>query len=327
MTALYGPDDLLHEAGPQHDWQESVVLIFHDPASGLAGFLRAGSEPNQQLSQPYVSFVTRDGLRYRHHPFDTPMQPGDRTADGFASGPVTWRIPRGEYVHVTATTPDVRADLRLYDWFVSQPWQMFGPGGLAQLAPGHLESSGHVEGVVEIGGRRFEIKDGLGHRDHSWGTRDVRVMRNFRWVAGTCGPQLSFSGICVHLANGAFMRGGWIHQGGVVRKVSSFDVVAQINVDGVSTRGGYAEWGLAEGGTVRVDAEVVDGIVTSYRSDHGGPGSHVGVEGMAVARQGDLTGFCDFNVSNNLCGGEQAAPSVCEAWATFHNGLSRRPVR
>lgn len=327
MSALYGPDDFPHAVGPEADWQESVVLIFHDEASGLSGFLRAGSEPNERLSQPYVSFVSRDGLRYRHHPFDTPMRDGDRTPDGFASGPVTWRIPRGEYVHVTAKTADVDVDLRMHDGFASQPWQMFGPGGLAQLAPGHLESSGRVEGVVTIGGRRFEIRDGLGHRDHSWGTRNVRVMRNFRWVAGTCGPDLSFSGICVHMANGMFMRGGWVRQDGAMKPLAGFDVVAQINVDGVSTRGGYAEWKLADGGAVRVDAEVIDGIVTSYRSDHGGPGSHVGVEGMAVATSGPLRGFCDFNVSNNLCGGEQAAPSVCEEWATFRNGMSQRPAR
>ncbi|MGH8528803.1 MAG: DUF7064 domain-containing protein [Nevskiales bacterium] len=324
---LYSDEDFIHPIGADADWQESVVLIFSDEASGLAGFFRIGSEPNLGLSQVYFNLVSRDGLRFRHNPFDLAMQPGDRTADGFAAESLHWRIPKREFVHLTGTHGEVSVDLRLHDFYPSTPWQMLGTGGLEKLAPGHVESSGRVEGRVVVGDRVFTIDNALGHRDHSWGRRDVRVMRSFRWVAGTCGPQLSFSGLVLHMADGHFMRAGFIRRNDVLCPLRDFDVLAQVNPDGLTVRGGTAEWTLADGARVVLEASVIDGVITSYRSDHGGRGSHIGVEGLSVARCGALNGFCDFNVSNNLAGGEQPAPSVCEEYATLKSGLSTRPQR
>jgi hypothetical protein len=324
---FYSDEDFLHPPAADADWQESVVLMFSDEDSGLAGFFRIGSEPNLGLSQVYFNLVSRDGLRFRHNPFDLPMQAGDRTPDGFAAGPLRWRIPDRKFVQLTGTQGEVSLDLRLHDFYASTPWQMLGAGGLEKLAPGHVESSGRVEGRVVVGDRVFDLRNALGHRDHSWGRRDVRVMRSFRWVAGTCGPQLSFSGLALHMANGYFMRAGFVRRDGVLCPLRDFDVVAQVNPDGLTVRGGTAEWTLTDGSRIRLEASVIDGIITSYRSDHGGPGSHVGVEGLSSVRCGDLRGFCDFNVSNNLAGGEQAAPSICEEYASLTPGLSQRPPR
>lgn len=326
-VSLYSKDDFLHPPTDEPDWQESVVLVFSDETSGVVGFVRAGSEPNLGLSQAHFDLATRDGLRFRHNPFDLPMRPEDRTKDGFAAGPVRWRIPRGEHVHVVAETPEASVDLRLHDFFESTPWRFVGMGDLSNVAHGHLESSGRVEGSVRIGEKTFRIENGLGHRDHSWGKRDVRTMRSFRWVAGTCGPELSFSGIVLHTTTGHFMRAGWVRRCAELRNAEGFDVIATVNADGVTTRGGSAEWTLEGGERVRIDAEVVDGFVTSYRSDHGGAGSHVGVEGISLVRSASLRGFCDFNVATNPTGGEAPAASVCEEWATLTPSLSRRPPR
>lgn len=325
--SLYGPDDLLHAPGPTPDWQESVVLIFFDDATGVGGFLRVGTEPNLKISQVHFDLFTRDGLRFRHNPFDIAMTPRDRRADGFAAGSLDWTIPGGDFVRVTANERDADIDLRLYDFFPSVPWRFAGAGDMHQLAAGHLESSGRVEGRVRIGERVFSIANALGHRDHSWGPRDVRTMRNFRWVAGTTGPALSFSGVVVNLANGMFMKAGWVCRDGKVEHARDVDMLAHVNIDGLTTRGGHMLMTLEGGETVRVDAEVIDGIVTSYRSDHGGPGSHVGAEGIAVARAAQRVGMCDFNISDNVAGGEQPAATVCEEWATLKPGLSQRPRR
>lgn len=320
----YTDDDFPHAPGSEADWQESVVLLFHDPISGFAGFFRIGCEPNLGLTQLHFSLVSREGLRFRHHPFDLPMRPGDRTPDGFAAGPLRWRIPRREYVQITGAVGEISVDLRMFDDFPSTPWQLLG-AGMEAVAPDHLESAGRVEGELRIGDRVIRLDHASGYRDHSWGRRDLRVMRSFRWVAGTCGPSLAFSGVSLHMANGQFVRGGYLRREGVLCPLADFDVVAHVNPDGVTVRGGWAEWTLADGERLRVDAEVIDGIITSYRSDHGGSHSHIGVEGLSEARCGELRGFCDFNVSNNPAGGEQPAVSVCERYATLTNGLSRRP--
>jgi hypothetical protein len=43
---LYSDIDLRHPVGKESNWQESVVLIFHDERERIFGFLRCGSEPN-----------------------------------------------------------------------------------------------------------------------------------------------------------------------------------------------------------------------------------------------------------------------------------------
>jgi hypothetical protein len=48
-------------------------------------------------------------------------------------------------------------------------------------------------GTVTVGDERFEITDGLGLRDHSWGPRYWQNIWWYRWLTVNLGPDLGFA--------------------------------------------------------------------------------------------------------------------------------------
>ena len=61
------------------------------------------------------------------------------------------------------------------------------------FARGHTEQHMAVTGLVTVGDERFELIDGLGLRDHSWGPRYWQSVWWYRWLTGNLGPDLGFA--------------------------------------------------------------------------------------------------------------------------------------
>lgn len=72
------------------------------------------------------------------------------------------------------------------------------PDGLPSwFAANRLEQTGRIDGFVDIDGRRIPLDGRLGHRDHSWGTRDWGVPQHWKWFV-------------VYTADGTRAVNGWI---------------------------------------------------------------------------------------------------------------------
>jgi hypothetical protein len=56
------------------------------------------------------------------------------------------------------------------------------------FARGHTEQQMAITGVVRIGDQAFELTNGLGLRDHSWGPRIWQSIWWYRWVTASFGP-------------------------------------------------------------------------------------------------------------------------------------------
>jgi hypothetical protein len=150
------------------------------------------------------------------------------------------------------------------------------------------------------------------------------VIRNNRWVAGTVGPELSFSLATVQLENGEFFKGWWMIRDGKPETIVDVNTVVLVLADGFSTVGGWTEAVLADGERVRIEAETIDGVVTSSHLNNGGPGSTpAGVEALSIARWNGHEGVCDFNININPGRGEQAVSHLL--LANDEDGLSTRP--
>jgi hypothetical protein len=61
------------------------------------------------------------------------------------------------------------------------------------FARGHTEQHMRAAGTVTVGDERFEITDGLGLRDHSWGPRYWQNIWWYRWLTVNLGPDLGFA--------------------------------------------------------------------------------------------------------------------------------------
>ncbi len=61
------------------------------------------------------------------------------------------------------------------------------------FARGHTEQHMAVTGAVRVGEETFDLEDGLGMRDHSWGPRFWQSIWWYRWLTVNLGPDLGFA--------------------------------------------------------------------------------------------------------------------------------------
>ncbi|KCZ92144.1 DUF7064 domain-containing protein [Hyphomonas johnsonii] len=334
--SIYSEVDFPHKPGAHPDWQESWVLIFRDPLTGAVGFLRTGAYVNQALTQTHWGMALPDGTRFRRHVLDRKLEPGDLTDTTMNSGNMQFSIPNMEYCRFEAQDEDADVDLRIYDWFPSQDWAFVGgplhgklladagPAGQGDVgATGHPESAGRVEGRIRIGDRVIEIENGIGYRDHGYGPRAHTIFRAARWHAGTVGPNLSYSLISMLDNGGAFHKFGWVMLNGKREVVKDLHTVSCTLADGCSVIGGWTVVQLENGQTLRINAETVDGVVTSTHLNNGGPGSSpAGIEALSIPRWNGQAGVCDFNMIDNAHRGEQEVSHTF--LANCQDGLSQR---
>lgn len=237
---------------------------------------------------------------------------------------------RFEGTHVDA---EAEADLRLYDFFPSQEWQLIGDSitpdgdhsGRSSDSHGHPESAGRVEGRIRIGDRVIDIENGLGYRDHGFGPRPHTIFRAARWHARTVGPELSYSLITMHAEDGSFHRMGYLMLDGKREPIRDVHTVNSTLGDGYSSVGGWTKVLLEDGRTIRIDVDSIDGVVTSTHLDNGGPGSSpAGIEVLSIPTWNGHHGICDFNMIDNPHRAEQEVSHTF--LANCDTGLSHRAV-
>ena len=56
------------------------------------------------------------------------------------------------------------------------------------FARGHTEQHMAITGTVQVGEQRFDVTDGFGLRDHSWGPRIWQSIWWYRWLTASFGP-------------------------------------------------------------------------------------------------------------------------------------------
>ncbi|MCZ7528776.1 MAG: hypothetical protein M5U14_21815 [Acidimicrobiia bacterium] len=284
-------DDRAHRAGSDPDWQESFVLSWWDDVAGIGGFHRVAHEPNRGLGNVLSGVVTAAGRRFRRNEESLPLREGDRHGGAFGAAGHRVRFDGGFAFEVDE--PECEMSLRFEDFYpLYNYWALTGSlSDYRDIGADHYQVAGRVVGEVRLGADTYRV-DGLGHRDHSWGIRHWTALLGHRWLAGTVGPELSFSLITTQLASGVISRVGMAAIEGEVVPLSDVDVVVHLEPDGLTHRGGEGTGRLPGGEELRVESEVVDGIVVTMR------GLRV-VEGIGRARVGDRVGFCDLEQSDN----------------------------
>ena len=242
-------DDRPHEPGGGSDWQESYVFAWWDDAAGIGGFFRTGHETGRNAASALVGLVTKDGLRYRRNLEDLPLTAGDRKDDTFGAAGGAYAVHFGDGTR-RFEIHDGDCDLALdvgdfypmYNYYAVTSGQVVG----RQVGSDHYQVAGRVTGTVRLAGRDFAV-DGLCHRDHSWGDRQWSAVLAHRWLAGTFGPELSFSLVTTLLPGGRMVRMGFVARHSEILRVSDSDVAVFLEPDGTSHRGGYGTGLLPDG--------------------------------------------------------------------------------
>ena len=184
-----------------------------------------------------------------------------------------------------------------------------------------MTQNGRWSGKLRLDGQEITVSPDswTGTRDRSWGVRDIAMVRQHRMCTGTFGPGLSFATTVLQLANGHYHKAGFVVRDGVEEDIADIDILALVDADGVTVRGGQCRITLGSGECLEIDCETVGSFAHVYGD------SYLTSENLSVARWTDpagiQTGFCDLECSINA----QAGTGLMEAHASrgvlLENGL------
>jgi hypothetical protein len=314
-SALTDADEGLHATQDHPLWQESVVLHWYDRHQGVGGWHRIGHEPNNHGGRAALwsyLFDRGGGWQYRHCG-ETALTSADRLPRGLAAGQALRFEYRDGAAHWSVEDGDLTAHLECRD--AGPRVDPFPPGDPLAAArfPHHFEASGPVSGTVRYRDREIAVR-GHGYRDHSWGARDwENGMLNHRWFTGVLGDDCGFAAITAQSAAGRLVRTGYLCRRGTVIHATEVDVIAYLEPDGLTHRGGRIRLTLAQGEVLEIRCKARAGVAFQR-------GTVVMVEMMCEVEGAGLQGYCDAEISTNPRNGK--GPVQLALNATTAEGFS-----
>ena len=316
-VVTYPPEDELPH-GPEGDlWQESVYVCWWDADAGVGGVHRIGHEQHDggQVAL-WNTILTADGTRHRRVRTG-PLLPEYRLPTGFGSDTGHACTFDGQHQYWTWDEPDGAGHLRIEDFFPRMHNFPSNAGTLTKdFAAQHFETAGRIIGTVRVGQKTYAV-NGLCYRDHSWGTRKFDTLLSHRWFTGTFGPHLSFGGMIWHGTDGSLGRFGLVVRDGVAAFATDVDILAYIEPDGITHRGGEMTLTLPGDEQIHITARPIDGVVQVIHNI-------ASVDQLCVAEHRGQTGFCVLEMTNNPRNG--SGPILASIQACNVDGLSQRPA-
>lgn len=189
-------------------YQESYEVHALDPSTG-AGFVCATGRFADHLVT-WAAVTTGHG-RFVEHSRHGPDEGRVTFTDGI----------------LRITEDGGSVEVAVEDLHPETPWH----AGVDGLAHGHVETSCRITGTIEVGGTSIRLDGALGHRDRSWGPRDLTSCVNHRWFAGTCGPGLCFSLDNLVLADGLALSFGYVVRDGEADPVTEVEILPALRPD------------------------------------------------------------------------------------------------
>jgi hypothetical protein len=237
-------DELMHELGPEPNFNESMYFNVYDPAQRVGGWFRCGNRANEGYAETTVCLYLPDGrVAFMF------KRPEIADNDAFDAGGIRFEVVEPfEHLKVSYSGKVVVLDdpLQMADpkkAFTENPYaecevridytrvsdMVGGEPETPREAPGEEFARGHYEqlvagkGVIRVGDEEFEI-DGYGLRDHSWGPRYWQAPWYYRWLTANFGRDFGFMGSRVAKRDGAGTRGGFVWQDGELHLCNDFEI-------------------------------------------------------------------------------------------------------
>src|SRR3546814_10821374 len=85
--------------------------------------------------------------------------------------------------------PEASVDFRFEAFHPPYAYSTHAGGCPPYAADDRIEQSGRITGTLRIGDRVIDIRT-MGHRDHSWGTRDWGALHFYRWLQSQAGEDM-----------------------------------------------------------------------------------------------------------------------------------------
>lgn len=221
--ALDPVHDDRHALKPGPTARESVPYMINSPDAGVAGFTYTWVNGESEASALLVLFGPAIGEQplveqFANRPVPTDMSFANWEVDGFSmrqdlqfgKADVSWRSDR------------VKLDLSFCGFHPPYAYGCHSDGCPSYAALDRIEQSGHMHGEIVVDGRSIPYES-LGHRDHSWGTRDWGAFQHYNWFHAQ-----TADGVSVHfwrfIGLGKVNLRGYVHKDGLLAEVSAVDI-------------------------------------------------------------------------------------------------------
>lgn len=229
-TRFTPADDLLHDdvssSGPHA--RESLLITAPIPEEELLVFLYLWREGGTKWGR----FVFVGGPDMDAPVFLSHVEDGEYTGDDlrdFSVSGLAWRQPEPlRTAEVSFRDPGCELELRFEG--VHEPFSWHdNPGGCPDwVAHDRYEQSGLTSATLVLGERRIAFT-GVGHRDHSWGTRNWDMLQHWKWCNATTPDGSSSLHAMIMFVKGEVLVNGYLNRDGVVCPLVSAVVSAELD--------------------------------------------------------------------------------------------------
>lgn len=314
-------DEGPHTPGESALWQESLLLHWYDREQGIGGWHRLGHEPNHSGGRAAIgSFVFHgpDRWQYRHNG-EVALGPEDRPANGFRGGSLLRFAYEGGAAHWWFEEGPLKGHIECRNLHaLIDPFPKSDELASKRFA-NHFEVGGRITGELTYEGKTIRVR-GHGYRDHSWGPRDwSKGMPNHRWFTGVLGESTVFAAITAQAPSGNLTRVGYVQRDGELVRAGKVDVVAHMEADGVTHRGGELTLTLPDGEPFHVRFTARAGNLFQR-------GNVAMFEMFCHAEGHGLSGYCDAEISSNPRAG--SGPILLALNGNMGQGFSEfRPLK
>lgn len=218
-----------HKLGEDELQRESIAYMFQLPEDGVAGYLytwvngqgRAGSAVfvyGPAVGEVPIELLTNGVLKGADDDFD------DWTVGDL-------RVQQGENQSMVGTVRNERIEID-YLFEATHPAYIYSshPDGSPDfIADDRFEQSGKISGVLKFDGKVIPF-EGMGHRDHSWGTRHWGIAQHWKWCETQAGPDLAVHFMEIQAMGNRILR-GYVWRGGEMAEITELDVTYEFDED------------------------------------------------------------------------------------------------
>ena len=121
-----------------------------------------------------------------------------------------------------------------------------------KYAAEHYEQAGSYRGTIRIGDRTIQLENATGHRDHSWGYRDISAARSWTWITVQFGEGMAVNVSCFKAGKLDIMS-GYIFRNGRNHALREIRLDTEFEEDGLTQK--FLRFSIEDTGGFRMDVE------------------------------------------------------------------------
>ena len=226
------------EVGVEKSWNESQWFWWADPEQGISGFHRIAHQPNRKNAHIWNAIIDDTGRYTRRVSSQVTYSPEMRAGGIYSIEGLSFQHVEQGGLACKVDQDDVRLDLSFEDLHRAVSFDEIvsaqeAKDMMGEVGSGHTESAGRVSGTLKSGTRDIKVS-GYGHRDHTWGARDVLSLQCTTWSNGTIGEEFSFFVTAGTVHGEPPRRLGYVAEHGSITPIREWRLYPWMDIDGVS---------------------------------------------------------------------------------------------